>query len=246
MGLFSFLTGKTKKTNLTPAIDYPGQGQLFFTSPGASQGGFSLRDFAAKRIRGEGLGFGDDYVSKTTNPVASSLRRQFRNITSPFISNQYSSRGLSRSNLAADAQGKAEGDVESNIGDLMANFYQLNEAQKKTDETQALNLAQNLQGQEAGMLADIAGASERQVGRNIAGDQYQDRSKAEAGGRLVQALGSLVGGPVGASLTGSGGVQKPVGQQVQGLFSRGSSGVKTQLLGSSNADFESWLNSFLG
>ena len=127
----------------------------------------NLKEFAEKRINagntGEetpGVGYGPGFVDKATNPVADSMRRNFRNVTSPAISNEYSKRGIARSNLAADAQGKAGGDVESNIGNLMAQFYTLNEAQKKRDITEGIGVAEGQRGVSQGLSLARAGVEQ--------------------------------------------------------------------------------------
>lgn len=165
-GLLGFLGfGKKSKPNLT---------QNYMAPPSASSAPLfeKLRNLADKRLSGQDLGFGSEYVDKNVNPVAESMRRNFRNVTSPFLSNQYSSRGMGRSTLAANSQGLAEGNVESDIGNLMAQFYQLNEAQKKTDLTEGIRVGDQLntqylnQGNEAASQFNAAerGNTERTAG----------------------------------------------------------------------------------
>src|SRR5260221_465942 len=136
--LSSFFSGK-KKPNLTPDITPLMPGQINPTQYN------NLSEFANKRIKagitGEetpGVGFGSDFISKTTNPVADAYRKNFQQFTAPATASAYSARGLGKSSLAANEIGRQEGDVESNVNQLMAQFYQLNEAQKKSDITQGV------------------------------------------------------------------------------------------------------------
>jgi len=237
MGLFSFLTGKTKKTNLTPAEDYPSQESLYFTNPSATSRGYNLRDFAAKRIRGENLGFGDDFVNRQSSPGIEQIDANFKNRTMPTLSSEASKRGLARSSIIQDQIRQADLQRNRDVDSMVAEFQKLNEMQKKTDQQNAVQLASGLQDQERSILADRAAASERQVGRNIAGDQYQDASKARAGGNIMSAIGTLVGGPVGGSISsfgGGGGVGQmgsiSTADLLKALYGQGgSSGVQTQI-----------------
>ena len=124
------LLGKKQKAPQIPNVQLPGLGDYEW---------FPRIENEIKRLRSQ-PGYGPQFADKATSPIAASMRRDFKNITSPFISNQYSARGLSRSNLAADAQGKAEGDVESDIGNIFSQLFQLNEIQKETQQGQATDL----------------------------------------------------------------------------------------------------------
>ena len=77
MGFFNRLFGSGPKPNLTPAIDFPKQEQLFFTKP--------LRRLASRRVEAgftgrdaPGVGFGDEFVSKAANPVITERQKSFR------------------------------------------------------------------------------------------------------------------------------------------------------------------------
>ena len=139
MGFFSSLFGKSKKQNLTPDISYPTQEQLYFTP--------MLRKLAGQRIEGAttgrdvpGVGFGDDFVSKATNPIVTERMRRFREETVPTISSEASRRGLGRSTLTTRQIQRAERDTQSDIDQLLSKFYVLNEQQKKSDLTEGINL----------------------------------------------------------------------------------------------------------
>lgn len=209
MSLLSSLF-KTKKVNLTPDVPYKTPDQA---SPHEVP---LLRDFANRRIAGNDLGFGPEFVDKTTNPVANSMRRNFEQFTAPKISSNYSARGLGRSSLAANEQGRAQGDVEANIGNLMAQNYALNEAQKKTDQTQALNLGQNLANMDIGQSDKIAGASERLANATAQDARAREARDTGLATNLVNmALGATTGGA--SSLGGSFQGFMPTSNQYQGL-----------------------------
>lgn len=199
-GLLGFLGfGKREKPNLVSPVARPAAESLYFNK--------SLRDLASSRMRGEGLGFGDDFVDKATNPVTVARTRRLREETIPTIANEASARGINRSSLTVDRIGRAERDTQNDIDQLISNFEVLNRQQKKTDFGQGLQLGQNLDQQQAGLLSDAAAEGERvrdlTVGqansRNAQADQRRDRT-LQAIGTVV---GSAAGGPIGASIGGS-------------------------------------------
>src|SRR3990167_10493218 len=100
MALFG-LFGKKAKPNLSPSFRFPEQKFFTFTGDDAKQGGYSLKELAKTGIRaaqtGEatpGIGYGPDFVSRTTNPGISKLDARFRESTVPRISSEASKRGL--------------------------------------------------------------------------------------------------------------------------------------------------------
>lgn len=197
MGLFSFLTGSQKKTNLTPDINYPNQDQLYFTSPTASKQGSNLRDFAANRIAGNNLGFGNDFVDRQSSPGIAQIDANFQNRTMPTLSSNASKRGLARSSIVQDQIGQADQSRNRDISSMVANFQMLNEQQKKTDQNNAVGIAQGLQGEQLGMMNNAAAASERQVGRNTEGDKYAQQYKDNAGKNIMAMIASAIGAGTG-------------------------------------------------
>ena len=186
-GILGFLGfGKREKPNLVSPVARPQAGSL-------SQNA-TLRRIAQERLNsGTGLGFGEDFVNKSGNPQAQRMRQDFLKYTDPYISNQASSMGLGRSNLALNRKALSAQENESNIDQMMADFYKMNEVQKKADYGQALQLGQNLDTQEAGLLSNAAAEGERvrdlTVGQSNARNAQADKMQ----GQTIQALGSLVG-----------------------------------------------------
>ena len=243
MGLLDFLGfGKRHKPNLTPSFGYPEQKNLFFQSDDAKQGGYSLRELAKSRIKagqtGEitpGIGYGSDFVSRTANPAIAKLDARFRESTVPRISSEASKRGLGRSTLVTNEIGRASQEVDRDVADLVSKFYQLNKMQEKTDINQGISLGQDLDTQERSMLSDQAAASERQVGRNIVQD---DKYNTERQSRQNASIGALMNLAVPGSRSAYQMANTP------SVSSGGSAG--SSILGKSDMDFESWLDSLLG
>lgn len=194
MGLFSGLFGKKAKSNLTPDVTPYYQSQLALTN--------DLRPLVQNRLRGNDLGFGEDFLSKTSNPVMAQRQARFQNEEIPRINSELSSRGFARSagapGTATDSLIKAGQSNQRDLDEIMSKFYLLNEQQKKTDDQRNIGEANILQDQEADMQMNVAGASERLSGRT---QQQQETNRLErnsaidqGGDRLFQALGGAIGG----------------------------------------------------
>lgn len=150
-GLFGFLGfGKRSKPNLTQAFRMP---------PSASDAPLygDLRQLASQRIKagttGEeipGVGFGPDFVNKSTNSQAQRMRQDFRDYTDPYLDSELSKRGVARSaggGLATDIKTRAYQANTSDIDQMIERFYTLNEQQKKQDITQGIGVGENLNNQ---------------------------------------------------------------------------------------------------
>lgn len=229
MSLLSSLFGGSKKVNLTPAISVPD------ASSAPNYG--SLSQLAKQRINagitGEntpGVGFGDDFVNKSTNPIAKAWQTQFQQETAPAIRNAYSSKGKAYSSLAADAENKAFSNTQNAIDQLMAQFYTLNEQQKKADVSQGISVGQNQDANYLNQGNAQAAASER-LANATASDA---RTRESADSKKAQMLAGAAAGAITGGFTGGG--FTPVGA-LQGVmsgannFSGGTSGVGANILG---------------
>lgn len=196
MALFG-LFGKKAKINLTPDVNPPNQEDLFFTT--------KLRDLASRRIAGNDLGFGPEFLDKATNPTIQGIERNFSQNTLPRLSSQLSARGVNRSigpGLATDVLSRAEGDKNQGISELLSQFYTLNETQKKADFGQALDLSKGLQDQQASMLNNKALASERLSQRTQDQANTNAAVDRDTASKVLSMISSVVGGPIGAMATG--------------------------------------------
>lgn len=208
------LLAKKQKSPQIPRVSLPGPGD------------YEDYPFIEKEIRRlEGQpGFGDDFVDKASSPIASNMRRNFRNVTSPFISNQYSARGLGRSNLAADAQGKAEGDVESGIGAMFADLYRLNEVQKSNQATAGLAARERKFGRAVDRTNAQAG-----IDMGFPGQQFGLDQLARGETNTNEAAGREQGLALSRLFTGQGGQDNQISQILSSLNQP--QGAKTKLLG---------------
>ena len=234
-GLLGFLGfGKREKPSLNAPVARPRSEDLYFNT--------QLRDLAKKRIGGQDLGFGEDYLSKTTNPAIAQSNYRFRNETVPFLSGELSKRGMARSagpGLATDVLGKAERQKGLDIDELVSKFYNLNELQKKQDFGQSLQLGQNLDTQQAGLLSDAAAEGERvrdlTVGRSDTRNARSDKMQAATIGAIMNAIVPGSGMAFNSMAGPSGGVTaaNPYRQQPS---------ATANVLSSSGGDpFEDWL-----
>lgn len=213
MSLLSSLFRSAPKTNMTPQVIRQTPQQLNPQAYG------DLSTLSHNYLNGVGTGFGDDFVNKSTNPVAASMRRNYQNVTAPTISSNYSSRGLGNSSLAANAQGLAEGNVESDIGSLMSNFYQLNEQQKKTDTQYGAAVGNQLLSGDVSQNNEMASGAERAVDRNAA----YDANKGATNRGIAQNLANTAG--QGLSMLGS------------NLFPSGGGGGSPMNIGNGNSTY---------
>jgi len=186
--------GKREKPSLNAPVARPKSEDLYFNT--------QLRDLAKKRIGGQDLGFGEDYLSKTTNPAIAQSNYRFRNETVPFLSGELSKRGIARSagpGLATDVLGKAERQKGLDVDELVSKFYNLNELQKKQDFGQSLQLGQNLDTQQAGLLSDAAAEGERVRDLTVGQSNTRNARSDEMQGRTMQAIGALMNAVVPGS-----------------------------------------------
>lgn len=214
MGLFDFLGfSKREKPNLTPYAETAKFEDLPFTRP--------LSDLANARLRGEGLGFGPEFVDKASNPAIAKLESQFKNKTMPNLSSQASARGLGRSSLVMNQIGEAEAEKNRDVADLVSKFFVLNKAQEKNDLTEGIGLGERLNTQaldvstrradEARNLRDTTLGVARS--NNARADAMQDRTLGAVGA----ATSSFFGGSAGQGLLnriGLGGVVTPNADRV--------------------------------
>lgn len=235
-GIFG-LFKKTPKPNLTPDIPMPSQESLYFTKP--------LRELAetginAARTGAEtpGIGFGQDFLNRATNPAIKEIQRTFTEDTLPQLSSQQSARGIARSSLATDQIAREQRVAQGNINQLLANFYVLNEQQKKSDIGTRLNLATGLQDQQAAMKSAEASASERLA--NATAAQQTSRAAAESE-RLTKlgniAIGAVAGGVGGFGASGMSGAFTGMASGAMNPASLGKiSSISTATLGNTSND----------
>lgn len=241
MKLSQFFGFSQKKPNLSPSIAMPSVEDLHFLNTDARRGGYSLRDFASKRIQGNDLGFGDQFTDKMSSPGIAQIDANFKNRTLPTLSSEASKRGLGRSSIVQDQIGQADLQRNRDIDAMVANFQYLNEQQKKTDQNNAVNLAQDLDREQLGAAQEMARSSERTRDLGVQQDNAYNAESSKNLDRTIQAVATLVGGPMGGSLS-SMFTPKTTSNQ----FTGGTNSIKTDILGSSNQQFEAWLDTFLG
>jgi len=156
----------------------------------ATGGALNQRILAALN-QGQNIGFGEDYVNRSTSPAVAQLRADLPNQIRD-IQGYYSGMGLGRSTPAAQQQGEFRAQHARDINQLLADAYMQNELQKKTDIGRYENLANTVAGQdlasENAKLADIEGAKRANYDASIARDTANtgaiNRILAAAGGGL--------------------------------------------------------------
>jgi hypothetical protein len=170
MGFFGKLFGSEKK-------DQSYQGARPIMSLSELPMGRTLSDLLMQRMQGQGVGFGNDYVSRTTNPSIQARMNRWQDYEMPQLSSQLSARGMARSTLAGDLIRRSAGEREQDISQLLANAYQQNEMQKRQEIQNALSQGQGYLGMEAGQQnAGRAADYQNYLGQIGLADQQRQRS----------------------------------------------------------------------
>lgn len=188
---------KREKAPEIPKISLPGLGDYEQYGP--------IHKLATSRLKGEGLGFGDQFVDRATNPVVTEKMRRFNESTVPTLSNQASARGLGRSNLATNSIQRAERDNSSDIDQLISNFYVLNENQKKRDTSEAVGIETGLLDRATNRTNAQAAIDINTPQQQFAMNQSADKTNYAKDQGLLSTLGTLVGGAFGGPLGASAG-----------------------------------------
>ncbi len=144
----SKLRKKPKEQTIAPGIK-PFSSQTQFPV------GQSLNEVILAGLRGEGRGFGEDFVGRTTSPFVTQrladLPQEQRDIQEGF-----SARGFGRSVLAGQKVGEARSQAGRDINQLIAQANLVNLQQQKTDEAAQIARGQTFAGQEVATRGQAA------------------------------------------------------------------------------------------
>lgn len=218
---------KKQKAPQIPHVTLPGPGD-YFDYP-AIQG-------EANRLLSQ-PGFGPNFEDKAGSPIAQGMRRRAEQQVYPQISNQFSSRGLGQSNLAANKQIQARQDTESDVNSLFAQLFQLNEIQKSNQATAGLGAKERMMGRaierQTGQAAIDMGLPQQQFALDQAANQQTNLNRA-GGSELGLGLAGLF----------SGGQQNNIAQMLgQFGFGQKPATVKAGLLETSDDELQELLYS---
>lgn len=197
------------------------------------------------------IGFGPDFVSKTTNPAIAQRNAQFTQQEMPFISSQLSARGVGRSGgagLATDIVNKASEQKNRDVDEIFAKMFQLNKAQEKADISEGIGLGKNLDDSYIAQENQKSSAAERQVSATNADARAREARDAQLSGNILQAgaqlavpmlggmsgmfggLGGMLGGGAGAGYAANAGAMGALGSGT-GIGSAAASGFGPALGG---------------
>ena len=164
--------------------------------------GKSLNDtILAALNQGKGIGYGDEWVGKTTNPYIASREARWNETELPQLSSEMSGRGLGRSTIAQGEINQASATKERDINELVANAYTQNEAQKKLDQARYENLGMNWTGAEAAQQGNYVSADQART-KALMGvnDAYYDQTGANEASKTSD-INQLIG--TGLNLAGT-------------------------------------------
>jgi hypothetical protein len=143
---------------------------------------------------GKGIGFGSDFVSRTTNPAIAQRQARFTERELPMLESELSGRGLGRSSIAGESLMRAGQAKERDIDELIANAYLQQEQQKKLDEARYENLASGLAAAESGVSGAVASDI---LGRETLGFGEASARKAQDQDLTQRIIAGLVGAATG-------------------------------------------------
>ena len=233
MSWLSNIFGGRSKAVQAPQVTIPSVGGYEQYEP--------LKRFGLDRMAGIGTGFGEDFVDRTSNPIASRSRQNFRNYTAPSISNQASSRGLARSNLTLNRLALSEQENENNIDQMLATNYRLNEIQKRGEMQEGAGLNERLLDRQSNRATQQAGLDASRNATNAGlqqgADQFAGQALTGLVGNSLQAGGGFVSGGGIQQLLGKfglGGQQSPALQSFGLSGLTGSMGPQANILGNIN------------
>lgn len=109
----------------------------------------SLEKQILSGLAGQGIGYGDDFVSKSTSPMIAQLKADFPDVQRA-SAEAFSGRGLGRSSLAAREQGELQAQQNRDINSLIAQATLQNLQQQKADESRYQNLGMQFGQQQSG------------------------------------------------------------------------------------------------
>lgn len=172
------------------------------TLPPASLTGFptgqALNEAILAGLRGEGVGFGEQFVSRTTSPLVAERKAFLREEELPLISGELSARGLGRSSIAGQEIGRAGTRAGRDINTIIAQAVLLNEQQKKADIARLRGEAFGFAGAEAGLATTRAGEETRRFeterGLGIGAEQARKLSDEATLNKIIATTAALLSG----------------------------------------------------
>jgi len=151
-------------------------------------------------------GFGEDFLSRATNPAIQGRLNRLREVEIPEISSAASARGLGRSTIATGQIQRAGTEASRDIDQLVSNFFVLNEAQRKTDINQGIGVGERQQNFELLSNQARANLDTTDINRNLNVQQANQTTENAAQARLLQTVLAAAGAGAGALGAGGAGV----------------------------------------
>ena len=187
MSIFSKLFGSSKK-------DFTYQGTKPVTSLSQVQGGPEYYKTITDRLAGRGVGFGDTYAEKYSNPIIQNSRNQFSSYQIPELMSELTVSGRRRGSGGFDQIRRAYQEQGLNENDIFSKLQMRNEDQMRNEINDALGRVGDYADNEANLVSKRAAFDyddhSAQVGRE------QDRMSKEAQGyqNLLSAGADLLSG----------------------------------------------------
>lgn len=168
------------------------------------QGGPELYKKIMERMSGEGVGFGDEYVS-SANPIVANMRNQFTTRDIPELNAELSATGRRRGSGGFQQVSDAYERQRLSENDIMARLVQRNEEQKRSEIGDAFGKLQDYVGTEGNLGTTRANFDYGDFQRTLAEDAARRTAKGNENMRALTTVGGLVSTPFtgGTSMGGS-------------------------------------------
>lgn len=164
-------------------------------------GGQEYYDAISGRLKGQGVGYGEQYADQVSSPIIARMRNQFSSYDVPELQSQLTAQGRRKSSGGFDQLRRAYTDQSLAEGDVYANLYRENEAQKRNEINDALARMGAYAADNATLLGQRAAFDQSDYQNQLKIADSQRQQGGAAFGRLLgtaalglQGIGGMGGG----------------------------------------------------
>ena len=142
-------------------------------------------------------GFGSEFVSRATSPVAAQRRADFETFERPGLESSLSARGLGRSTIGARDIGRAEAQVGRDINQIIAEATVQNQLAKERARAQGLSFAGQEAALQTGRAVEETRRAERQQGLGIGAEQARAAQDRQTLNQIIASAAAVASGQPG-------------------------------------------------
>ena len=183
-------------------------------------GGADYLKNITNRLAGQGVGFGDTYADKASNPVIARMRNNFSSYDIPALTSELSATGRRKGSAGFDQMRRAYQEQSLDEGDVYSGLYQKNEDQKRNEINDALGRLGEFNKGDYDARSTIANFENANNNRQIAEEDARRSTVRDLRMKgLASAISFIPGGGGVASSMGGGSSYSPtqVNQAIEEL-----------------------------